>query len=226
MQISEKILLAKQDLDEVYAAGYAKGVDEGGGTDGAWYYAVLLRGMFMNAVFSEEYQLVLKMRSVVTDMYGTFAYAKNLKSIKIATDDKETVASMSQTFRECTDLEVVDLTEHARKISKADYLFFGSHKVRSVLGALDMSGCTDNASLAYAFFAGSLQDVEFVPGTIKADIRFNSSYLTDASIESIINGLADLTGGAAQTITLNGVGAKLTESQRGRISAKNWTLAY
>ena len=131
---------------------------------------------------------------------------------------------MTQTFRECPNLEVVDLTGHPRMIKRADYMFFNSNKLRSVLGALDLSECTENNWLDYAFFASALQDVEFVPETIKANIRFNSSYLTDTSINSIIKGLADVKSIGARVLTLNGVGGKLTDAQRLSATMKGWTI--
>ena len=64
-------------------------------------------------------------------------------------------------------------------------------------------------------------------GTIGKSISFvNSALLSDASIQSIIDGLADLTGSTAQTLTFHAdVKAKLTESQISQITSKNWTLA-
>lgn len=76
--------------------------------------------------------------------------------------------------------------------------------------------------------AVELEEVRFAPGGIKRCLRCNASpYLSDASIQSIIDGLADLTGSAAMTLYLHAdVGAKLTDAQKSAISAKNWTLAY
>ncbi len=225
MPIAENVLRLKQDFDEVFKAGYAAG-SAGVEQDNSLYYAVQLNSVFENAEFPENYGLVLRLKKCPTELYRAVALAKNLKSVKIITEDKESPMRFNQTFRECSDLETVDLTECSRKIARADYAFYQASKVQSILGALDLSGCTDASLLNFGFFAGALRDVEIVPGTIKASVRFNSAYLTDASTESIINGLADLTGGTTQTLTLNGVGAKLTAEQRARITAKNWTLAY
>jgi exopolyphosphatase/pppGpp-phosphohydrolase len=65
-------------------------------------------------------------------------------------------------------------------------------------------------------------------GVIIVSIGFKQSSLLDnASIQSIINCLADLTGQTAQTLTLHAdVGAKLTDEQKVTITAKNWILAY
>lgn len=225
MTTAEKALRLKQDLDEVFDAGYAAGAAEGG-QDNSLYYATHVGSIFESVTFPENYHLVLRFKNVPYEFYRTVALAKNLKSVKIITEDKESPISFTQAFRECQDLETVDLTECSRKIGRADYAFYQASKTWSILGALDLSECTDASLLNYGFFMSSLREVRFVPGTIKVSVRFNSAYLTDESTESIIDGLADLTGGATQTLTLNGVGAKLTAEQRERITAKNWTLAY
>ena len=74
----------------------------------------------------------------------------------------------------------------------------------------------------------SLKEVRFVPNSIKVSIKFaNSNLLSTDTIQSIIDGLADLTGGTVQTLTLHAtVGGKLTETQKATITAKNWTLVY
>ena len=74
----------------------------------------------------------------------------------------------------------------------------------------------------------ALERISFVPNCINVSIGFPSSnLLDDASIQSIIDGLADLTDKTTQTLTLHAtVGAKLTEEQKAQVTAKNWTLAY
>ena len=54
-----------------------------------------------------------------------------------------------------------------------------------------------------------------------------SNLLNAASVQSVIDCLADLTGQTAKTLTLHAtVGGNLTQAQKDAISAKNWTLAY
>ncbi len=74
----------------------------------------------------------------------------------------------------------------------------------------------------------ALKEVRFVANTIKLSITFaESDKLSTDTIQSIIDGLADLTGGTAQTLTLHAnVGAKLTDEQKATITAKNWELVY
>jgi hypothetical protein len=73
----------------------------------------------------------------------------------------------------------------------------------------------------------NLENITF-EGVIGNSLSFaNSSKLTNASVQSIIDCLKDLTGATAQTLTFHAtVGAKLTDAQKATITAKNWTLVY
>lgn len=221
MSIADKLTAIAENVQRVYDAGKAAG---GGGDvveNNPLYYATELDNTFISAVFPDDYSLTMKFQKPPL-MRSTFR--GNIKGVTLISDDTTTETNFSQTFRDCLNLEKVDLTKFSRNLNAdISYLCFGSSALKSILGALDLSNVT-NAN--YAFFCASLVDVEIVPNTISCDIRFNSAYLSDASIQSIIDGLADLTGGTAKTLTLNGVGASLTDEQKATISAKNWTLAY
>ena len=65
-------------------------------------------------------------------------------------------------------------------------------------------------------------------GIIGNAISFQWQYkLSDASVQSVIDHLQDLTGAVSKAVTFHPtVGAKLTEEQKAAITAKNWTLVY
>lgn len=90
---------------------------------------------------------------------------------------------------------------------------------------LNFSSATDVGNTFGA--CKSLKEVRLVSGSLSRSISFiQSPLLSDASIQSIIDGLADLTGQTAQTITFHAdVKAKLTTEQIATITSKNWTLA-
>ena len=93
-------------------------------------------------------------------------------------------------------------------------------------GVLDFSkGAYFNNAFASCY---ALREIRFVPLSIKkTNSMVHSSNLSAESIQSIIDGLADLTGATAQTLTLHAtVGAKLTQTQKDAAAAKNWTLVY
>lgn len=62
------------------------------------------------------------------------------------------------------------------------------------------------------------------------DVNFNiaaTAVLSDASVQSIIDNLKDLTKQTKQILTFhNTVGSKLTAEQKAAITAKNWELVY
>ena len=236
MTIAEKLIRNKNDLDVISSEvdsqadliaqlqDMADNLPDASGSDedNMLYYASNIWQTYKDVVFPENYALTIHLAKPGT-IYHAFMNATNLKSIKIITDDTESTFNLMQAFREATSVEVIDLSECSREVASADYMLFQANNLKKVIGALDMSNCT---SLNYTFFASVLEEIEIVPGTIKVNARFNSAKLTQKSIESIIDGLADLTGSDAQTITLNGVGRSLTEAQQARIAAKNWLIAY
>jgi hypothetical protein len=202
-----------------YTEGKADGFEEGKESGNSLYYTSGIDSLFAKVVFPENYSLTLRLKEL-KKAYQTFYQTQNLKSVKIIVDDRDSPIPLSQTFRESS-IEIVDLSECSRKLTVADYLCFNASNLKTIIGALDLSECTH---LPYSFFA-PIEDIEFVPYTIKVNIRFNSKNLTEKSRQSIIDGLADLTGSEAQTITLDHAKSQLTDAQKAQIAAKNWILA-
>ena len=112
-----------------------------------------------------------------------------------------------------------------RKGTNFSGMFNWSSKIDEI-GEMNISNATNVDNMFN--YCTELSKISFAPSCIKISISFaESSKLTDASIQSIIDGLADLTGKTAQTLTLHAtVGGKLTQAQKDAASAKNWTLAY
>ena len=133
--------------------------------------------------------------------YALSAYVDEyLKHITLHIDTSE-VLNMSTIFAGLRALEVID----------GDPLDFSSAtNVNNVFG-----DCV------------SLKEVRFKINSIKISFQIHyPNNLSDASIQSLIDGLADLTGATSQTLTLHkDVKAKLTEEQISTITNKNWTLA-
>ena len=107
---------------------------------------------------------------------------------------------------------------------RADFLFNGCIILTDV-NTLDLSNVT---MLGYMFnVCYKLTNISFVESSIKISIKFSDSPLLSAeSMQSIIDGLADLTGQTAQTITFHPtVKNKLTEEQIASATSKNWNIA-
>ena len=90
---------------------------------------------------------------------------------------------------------------------------------------------TDKVTTFTSWFSRctALEEVNFTADSvIGASVSFaDSSKLTNASVQTVINALKDLTGATSQTLTLHAtVGAALSAEQKAAITAKNWQLVY
>ena len=119
------------------------------------------------------------------------------------------------------DLDFSEATSFSYAFANSTYL----KRIKSVKFNNNIASANNRASM----FTGTklLEDIT-INGTINFSISFSEcSNLTNASVQSIIDSLVDLTGQTAQTLTFHAtVGAKLTDAQKATITAKNWTLVY
>ena len=72
-------------------------------------------------------------------------------------------------------------------------------------------------------FCSKLENI-IIEGTIGNAFNMSACPLTTASVQSIIDHLADLTGATTKTLTLS-ASATITDAQKTAITAKNWTLS-
>lgn len=188
-------------------------------------YATSFSSMFANAVFPDGYELTLNVPNFNGTCGGSFQYVKGLKKIKIVANNKENLVGFNYMFDNAKTIEIIDLSEFTRKISSFTAAFNSCFLLREIIGELDLSENV-NSNLCMNR-CEELVEVRFKQFSIFKTISFaHSSKLSDKSIQSIIDGLADLTGQTAQTLTLHAtVKAKLTEEQIATITSKNWTLA-
>ena len=97
--------------------------------------------------------------------------------------------------------------------------------IEEIVGELDCTSAT-NFSL-WLNTCRYLREIRIKEKTIFVSISFpDCNSLSDESIQSIIDGLADLTEQTSQTLTFNSnVKLRITEAQISQITSKNWTLA-
>lgn len=174
--------------------------------------------MFQNSKITEipPYDL-----SNNNNFFATFSGATKLAKVPLLNFQKATrVDSM---FNQCFALTSVEV-ENTSKVGNWNG-FVGNCMNLKVVKTLDLSGRNVTGDLFQN--STNIETLLFVPNTIKISISFGGmKYLTAESIQSIIDGLADLTGGTAQTITWHKeVYAKLTDEQKVQISNKNWVSA-
>ena len=197
-----------------------------------WKYVSILNYMFRDAVMPTDHDLVVNVPNLLTtvDINSMISGTKNIRKLTLKCGREDAVLRSYFAFGSCTAIKEIDLSQFGKtdvvKITKADYLFYGDAYLERVYGKLDFSACS---TLSYVFSGcPRMKDFEVVPNSIRVSFPVNACPdLSDATIQSIIDGLADLTGATAQTLTFHAtVGNKLTEAQKATITAKNWTLVY
>lgn len=183
--------------------------------------------IFYKASFSEETHLVLEYGDNFTgEMTSTFQYtgSSKIRSIKIVGSSKLTGVVMNNTFNNCS-VKTIDFSECDLVLSTAamQNTFSYCPNLREIKGTLDVSKISSFVGVFNS--CNVLEEVRFLEENIFKTITFGScKLLSDASIQSIINGLATVE--EAQTITFHvDVKAKLTDDQIAQITSKNWTLA-
>lgn len=216
---AEKYNTLIEKIPSVFEAGKAQG---GGGdiTKNPMYYATSIN--WSNTIFPEDFNLVWTVKNCPSNINGLLNRSKGVKTVKLICEESG-IIDFNQLVRE-SEVEVLDLTNFKPVPKSINYLALSDPNLVSVLGEIDMSNCTVT-TLAFSG-ATSLENISFKQGTIKIAISFvSSSLLSDTSIQSIIDGLADLTGSASQKVEFHSsiITNKLTDEQILQIASKNWT---
>jgi hypothetical protein len=128
---------------------------------------------------------------------------------------------------------VGDILEHitynvdTSAITTFKQCFYTMRKLKIIDGKpIDFSSAT---SISWTWCNGCnvLEEVRVVKESIKVNITVDIKNASDETIQSFVDGLADLTGQTAQTVTWHAnIGQKLTEEQKANIFSKNWTSVY
>ncbi|MBR5525041.1 MAG: hypothetical protein IKU51_07220 [Clostridia bacterium] len=207
MTIAEKLQTVAENEQRVYDAGYAKGQVEGSGGD------VPDGFVKVDPTWTNFSQLCYARPSMI----------KHLKYEDTA-NGTSFLAMFSTITAAQTNEDVVIPRLDYRKGTNFTNMFIYSERIVEI-GEMDISNATAVANMFNG--CASLKKISFAQGCIKIAINFSSCpLLDDGSIQSIIDGLADLTRQTAQTLTLHAtVKGALTDDQRAAIAAKNWVLA-
>lgn len=199
--------------------------DVGGGNElDVFRYMNNINGLFENASFPEGTKLTMNLESLrYASMASLFYNATGIEEIKMIANPEVTFIINSM-FRSKS-IKVIDLEDFNFLFSAASSCFYYAENLETIKGELDF---TEATTVVYMFDkCEKLSYVRLKPSSLSLSISFkDSSLLSAESIQSIINGLADLTGQTTQTITFHAtVKVKLTEEQITQITGKNWTLA-
>ena len=235
MSIAEKLTAIAENVQKVYEAGKAAG--GGQGSDNP----------FINQAISFDFRELevekIEVSSVCAKAYavipilanGTNAYNNNgmLEGNKFV---KECIALFynathgRKAFYDCTNLEYVKICADnlcdSGEVTACYGMFGNCTNLKTIDTVFDGTNCWFGSSAFDNCYR--LETVRFKHLTIKKAISFAKCYsLSDESVQSVIDGLFDLTGQTAQTLTFHAdVGAKLTDEQKAAITDKNWTLVY
>lgn len=193
--------------------------------------------------------------SSVTDMNRMFSGCSSLQKLDVSNFDTSNVTIMHDMFFGCTSLQSLDVSHFdTSKDTTMRYMFGMCTSLKSLnISGIDASSVT-NADLVFVLCQKlltiigdhTLQDVENGLKTmigIKVNISTNYSPLRFSSILALANGLADLTGATAQTLTISGASynnmyndddtkptAEVISERQARIAAicaaKNWNFAH
>lgn len=243
MSIAEKLTTIAENVQKVYDAGKAAGGDYDQGYDDGKNsvlslerYAKSMQIISLNVFGVAEVTLNLDNANTLINLCNINEdNNKNITVEKITINCPNQIANMQNMFycnassRYDYMLKHITLNVDTQNCTNINYAFSGMVALEVIDGQpLNLSGIT-NANYTRAFVnIPSLVDVRFVVNSILVNISFSScAKLSAETIQSIIDGLADLTGSDTQTLTVHeDVGAKLTDEQKATITAKNWTLAY
>lgn len=219
MSIAEKSIIIAENVPKVYQAGYNEGYAKAE-SENPLYYITTMEFAFANVAFPENNEIVCKVLNN-TKWNSAFLKTSGIKTLKIISDTPNITMGFQALVRQSKDLELLDLNECICFPTTMAYFAYDAYKLKTILGAFDLSQCT---VMTNAFvWAEALEDIEFVPNTIKISINFgNSGNLTNASKQSIIDGLATVE--TAQTLTLH-ANLKILQSQVDSANAKGWTVA-
>ena len=218
----------KTDMDNVYDAGYQKGKSEGGGKD---YLQYAIQPIFAPSFFDDVGEESLTFTFLyTTSLFRLFQGVQNSTVKHITVNAKQTITNIGQLLYGVLDttLERLTINFDTSKVTSVAYFVYNRRALRVIDGLpLDFSSAT---SLDYMFDnLHALEEIRFVPNTIHANFKLDMSpLLSDASIQSIVEGFADMTGQNAIVLKVHAdVKAKIEANPTllAMLTSKNVTLA-
>ena len=219
------------NIDTTLTAAVESLID-GYGSGGNDYYSIASSIMFnnLNPFGKSEIFVCLKVTKRIGSLFSQ-SVEKNttVEHITLKTEQKlEFANAIFYTLSAYTDeyLKHITLYIDTSEVLNMSTIFANLRALEVVDGEpLDFS-CATNIN---GIFNGCVSLKEFRVKKESIKVSFSCAYaqsLSAESMQSIIDGLADLTDLDTQTLTLHAdVKAKLTEEQISQITSKNWTLA-
>lgn len=196
----------------VNVAGVLKFVSNGGSVE----------NLFYRADFQGMDEVTIEMPNSPESLSQMFAFVVGLRKVTLKNLPKQAYNGYRFMYGGTDNLTSIEELELPDGIAFSNWTNFARYAplLKSIMGRIDLSECTVVTNCFQN--CTSLEDVSFMPKTIPLSISFaNSPNLSADSIDSIVNGLASVSG---QTLTVHpNVAAKITETD---VTGKGWTLAY
>lgn len=157
-----------------------------------------------------------------TTINEMFVESTGVEKIIIRNNKPKGSTNMNYAFTGCS-ARIIDLSGFSLKIKTGTQAFYHSN-TEEIIGELDLSTASTTAGNQLFVGANNLVEVRFKAGSIDVNITLaNSPLLSDASIQSVIDGLKSTT--TSRTLTLStATSEKLTEEQTDTILGKGWSL--
>lgn len=227
---------AKEGAEVGYAKGEQEGYEKGyadgevaGEKNGALQYSFSVRFADLNLFGKKEIEIYVPNIVSAAQMFSTPVANTTVEHITVIGGTEPTLTNANQMFNMNWiggPLKHITLDIDFSKVTNT-YLMFSNHSATVTIDGkpLNFSSATETVTF---YHLSRLEYVRFAPGTMEQSLNMSAcAKLTYDSIQSVIDGLKDLTGASAKTLTFHAnVGAKLTQAQKDAISAKNWTLVY
>lgn len=227
MSTADKLLTVAQNVEKVYNAGFENGKAQGGGGVPKWAQNLNTATFKTDAWADEETVIDIPTLSSISRIFEDVQFTK-IKKLTIKSDTPITNATYAlfAPMGGTPILETLVLECDFSQCTLFDNWLMRQAKLKSIEGQpFNLSGATRLNS--FASYANALESFRVVPNTIKVSFEIERcGKLDNDTVQSVIDGLADLTGGTAKTLALHAdVKAKLTETQLATITGKNWTIA-
>ena len=197
-------------------------------------YCYTYTNLFQNAEFPSDSSIEMYLprastaiSSSVFAFNGVFNGTKGLKRIKISTPYNGRTCSINA-FCHSSKIVEVDFSDWHLPIKDGATAFYNNIVIKRIIGELEFSSDVTNVSNMF-FNCKVLEEVRFKKETLPLSMSLlYSPNLSDASIDSLVNGFADMTGQTAIVFTVHkDVKARIEANEvwLATLTSKNVTLA-
>lgn len=216
MSIADKLIAIAENVQKVYDAGKAAGGSGGGYDEG---YAAGQQAEYDR--FWDAYQQNGN-RTMYYQRFQHDGWRDETLCPKYPIICKDDTSAATNVFTRCR-ATIIPTTVHIEGVIARETFYYAQH-----LTTITLLSLKDVPEFRSTFSGCSKLENITIDGSIDVNFAISATaVLSNASVQSIIDHLKDLTGAAAQTLTFHAtVGAKLTDAQKAAITAKNWELVY